>query len=219
MLPCDRSTAARVAVTALTLLLAAAGPLSAQGDPTFERGIRTAIGYAGVLPDAMLGAGALHRFEGTRWGGFADVKTTSGSVTSDRDYCPAGARPPVVEACTIAAVEARWNDIPLRDVDEYLLVNAGVLRVLTEELALLVGVGLARPRLIREYAENINRELGEEPRVSEFGVYFAPLEEDPAWTPQLAVGALFRAGPRFLIRIGYETAPGGMSIGAYFVVR
>lgn len=206
-------------LAAVAVLLAGAGSIAAQVAPTFERGIRTAIGYTGVLPDALLGAGALHRLEGTPWGGFAEVKTTSGSVTGDRDYCPAGARPPVVEACTIAAVEARWNDIPLRDVDEYLLVNAGVLRVLTEELALLVGGGLARPRRIREYAENINRELGEEPRVSEFGVYFAPEDENPGWTPQLVVGALFRAGPRFLLRVGYETAPGGMSLGAYLVVR
>lgn len=212
-----RTSVALVCVTALAI-----GPgLNAQQvqGPHLKDGIHTAVGYAGVLPDALLGVGVLHRLGGRSFGLFADFKETPSSVLSDRDYCPAGARPPVVSSCTIDAVQARWNDIPLRDIAEYRIFNVGVFHAVSPELALMVGGGFVRPWLIREFSENIDRTTGEEPRVSEFGAYFVPLDEDPAWTTQVVLGALFRAGPRLLLRIGYETAPGGMSVGGYFVLR
>lgn len=184
-----------------------------------QDGIHTAVGYAGVLPDALRGGSILHRFSGRPFGLFADFKETSSSLLSDEDYCPAGARPPVVSACTIDAVQAVWNDIPIRDVPEYRIFNVGALYAVSPELALMVGGGLVRSHLIREFSENIDRESGEDPRVSEYGRYYVPLEEDPTWTTQVVVGGLFRAGPRLLLRVGYETAPGGISVGGYLVVR
>jgi hypothetical protein len=204
--------------------LATAVPVSAQA-PTgpdvrdFRSGMSTAIGYTGVLADALLGAGAWHLFSGTPYGIFVDWKMTDSSVRDDDNYCPAGALPPVVPACTMAAVESRWNDFPLRDVEEFLIFNVGGIYALTPELALMAGAGVVRPRLTREYSELIDREAGEEPRVSDFGIYFAPENEEDEWTSQLVVGALLRAGPRLVFRVGYETAPGGFSVGGYLVVR
>jgi len=205
-------------------LLLAAAPASAQSGPApldrdFRSGMSTAVGYTGVLADALLGAGAWHILSGTPYGVFADWKMTDSSVRDDDNYCPAGARPPAVPACTIAAVESRWNDFPLRDVREFLIFNVGGIYVLTPELALMAGAGAVRPRITREYSELIDREAGEEPRVSDFGIYFAPESEEDEWTSQLVLGALLRAGPRLVFRVGYETAPGGFSIGGYLVVR
>ncbi len=212
------STSARVACLVVAGLLWTL-PAQAQQQMDFLDGISTAIGYTAVLPDVLVGAGVVHLLNGRRFGVFGEAKYTHDSVTDRSNYCPAGARPPVVPECSIGAVQARWNDIPLRDLDEHVLVNAGAVLVLTPELALMLGAGMARSRRIREFSENINRLEGEEPRVSELGVYFVPEEESPGWSPQLVAGALFRAGPRLLFRVGYETAPGGMAIGGYLVVR
>jgi hypothetical protein len=208
-------------VLSLGFMMAGPADVAAQAvqGAHLQNGIHTAVGYAGVLPDVLLGGGILHRFNGRSYGIFADFKQSSSSLLSDRDYCPAGARPPVVSACTIDAVQAVWNDIPIRDVPEYRIVNAGALVAISPELALMVGGGLVRSQLIREFSENIDRESGEDPRVSEFGRYYVPVAEDPTWTTQLVVGGLFRAGPRLLLRVGYETAPGGISVGGYLVVR
>jgi len=206
------------------VLLATAAPVSGQSlraplDRDFRSGMSTAVGYTGVLADALLGAGAWHILSGTPYGVFVDWKMTGGSVRDDENYCPAGARPPVVPTCTIAAVESRWNDFPIRDVQEFLIFNLGGIYVLTPELALLAGAGAVRPRITREYSELIDREAGEEPRVSDLGIYFAPENEGDEWTSQLVLGALLRAGPRLVFRVGYETAPGGFSVGGYLVVR
>lgn len=212
-----RRTAAQLASCILVGMLWASPAQAQQAD--FVDGISTAVGYTGVFPDVRIGAGFVHLFGGSRFGVFGEGKYTNDSVTDRSDYCPAGARPPVVSECSISAVQARWNDIPLRDLQEHVLINGGAVVVLTPELALMMGVGMARSREIREFAENIDRTEGEEPRVSEFGVYFVPEEESPGWEPQLVAGALFRAGPRLLFRVGYESAPGGMSLGGYLVVR
>jgi hypothetical protein len=217
-------TLASCALSALLLAMGLSGPVAVEAQMTtpgahLQDGIHTAVGYAGVLPDVLLGGGLLHRLGNRPFGFFADYKQSSTNLAAERDYCPAGARPPVVSACTIDAVQARWNDIPLRDVNEYKIVNVGAFYAVSPELALMVGGGLVRPTIIREFSENIDREADEEPRVSEFGRYYVPFEEDPAWTTQVVVGALFRAGPRLVFRIGYESAPGGMSVGGYLVVR
>jgi hypothetical protein len=204
-------------------LFATAAPASGQTpmalDRDFHDGMSTAIGYTGVLADALLGAGMWQMIPGTPYGLFVDWKQTDSSVRDEDNYCPAGALPPVVPACTMAAVESRWNDFPLRDVREFLIFNVGGIYALTPELALMVGAGAVRPRITREYSELVDWESGDEPRVSEYGVYFAPENEEDEWTSQFVIGGLLRAGPRLVFRVGYETAPGGFSIGGYLVVR
>jgi len=104
--------------------------------------------------------------------------------------------------------------VELRDIDEYAILNVGIVYALNRELAFLVGGGRAQHRVIREFVEAL--EPGEAFRVSQGGAYFVPLDEDAPWTTQLVVGMLFRANSSFSLRAGYETAARGMSVGAYW---
>lgn len=211
-----------IALALCTLAAMSAAHAGAQQELTgrhFGEGFRTGIGYAGVLPDAAIGGSAWQLLT-DRVGMFVDAKFTPSSLTGDADYCPpAATAPAAVTSCAVEPVHAHWRDFAVRDESEYLIFNAGAMYILTDEFALLLGAGMARHRRIREYFENIDWEQGEEPRISRFGRYYVPHEESPGFSPQLVVGGLFRIGSRVALRFGYETAPGGISIGGYLIAR
>jgi hypothetical protein len=176
---------------------------------TFQDGMRVGIGYSALLPDVALGGGGWVLLPGRAFGFFAEGKRTATRLGSHEDYCP-----PTISPCTVAEARRRWNDVELRDIDEYAILNVGIVYALNRELAFLVGGGRAQHRVIREFVEAL--EPGEAFRVSQGGAYFVPLDEDVPWTTQLVVGMLFRANSSFSLRAGYETAARGMSVGAYW---
>jgi len=175
----------------------------------FRSGIRTGIGVTPVIPDVMAGAGAWHLFGSGRFGAFADAKMSFPDLKNDVDYCP-----DVVVPCTVPDVEAQRFDIKLRDVDQYLVFNAGGVVTAGPEVAFLLGVGAARHARFGEYSDGTN---DPELRITDDGSYWAPHVPASEWRAQAVLGVLMRLGSRIVVRFGYETAPGGISAGGYWV--
>lgn len=203
---------AGLAATAACLLTV---PLHAQTQPgqrDFRSGIRTGVGYSGVMPDAMLGLGAFHFLADLPVGIFADFKTTSFSGTASNDgYCPAG-----IDVCTNSWVLAERNDQHIEQTSEWLIVDAGIVYSLTPEFALLLGGGLARETRFQEYFDD--NEDGAQ-RVTDSGAYFVDDDVGPSWKAQGVGGFLLRAGRTLAFRLSYETAIGGLGLGAYYRLR
>lgn len=195
---------------ATLLLLAHAGGVGAQeaARRTFPEGIRTGIGYAAVVPEVMAGASAWHLLGSGRFGVFADVKASVPDLARDGDFCPEA-----VGTCTIRDVDERHVDVKLRDVSQYRMLNAGVMITAGPEIAFLLGGGVARRSRYREYAEVVDDiELVS----TDDGTYWVPFDPASEWGAQAVVGVLMRLSGRVVVRFGYETAPGGMSVGGYW---
>jgi hypothetical protein len=194
------------------LLLAGGGELKGQAPPvgrTFDSGMRTGIGYTPVIPDVMGGVGFWRTVGSRGFGVFSDFKLTVPSIEGDREYCPAE-----LQDCRVSWVEANRNDQTMRDIDEYLLFNVGAMKVLTPEFAVMVGGGMVRHSRYREYFHNEEDQVA---RITDSGAYYVPQDELAAWGPQLVVGLLVRLGQNLVFRFGYESEPGGMSAGGYWV--
>lgn len=201
-----------------TLLIAAllpvlfVGTVQAQAAPparNFYTTMRTGIGYSAVLPDAVVGAGFFHLF--SRFGVFAEGKLTLPSITGDEEYCPSA-----LGSCDVEWVLANRNDQEADAFDEYLIFNAGIVYAVTPEFALMFGGGAAREDHYKEYLD----ENFEDPdlRITETGRFFVDDLAPSGWKANAVASALLRAGKNFVFRFGYESAPGSMSVGAYFVL-
>jgi hypothetical protein len=196
-------------VGSVMVLTTLASSVAAQTRPArnFRTTMTTGVGYAGAVPDALAGVGAFRFLGGSGLGVFGDVKLTLPSLTRDGDYCP-----PALDDCSTAWVTSERNDQDLGITNEWIVANAGVLYALTPELAVMAGAGIARQKRYREFFHD---ESDPTARLTPTGGYY--VDEDAGWTPQAVGGLLFRAGMRLAFRFGYETAPGGMSFGVYFV--
>lgn len=197
-------------LSCIGFFLAPGGALRGQSSSRrdFDLGIRSGVGYVGAIPEAAAGVGAWHLFDGGQYGVFVDAKMTLPSVSSDGDYCPAGINP-----CAVPDIEVDRFDHVLRDLDEFLLFNAGGMMTLSPEVAVLLGAGLARHSRYREYFDgSVDTDL----LVTGDGSYFAPYDPESEWTAQWVVGMLFRLSNRIVLRFGYERAPGGISFGGYW---
>jgi hypothetical protein len=192
---------------ALVLVAASAPAVEGQLRRDFHSGMRTAIGYSGVLPDAVAGVGVWNMVAGP-FGVFADAKMTPTSRRDHAMHCP-----PVLETCTVEYVESQYIHNIIRDDDEYMIFNVGGMYAITPEFMFMLGGGAARTRTVREYFDE-----AEEP-ITETGQYFVDHQAEPETELQLVAGMMIRAGDRIAFRFGYETAPGGMSLGGYFIVR
>jgi hypothetical protein len=197
------------AVGMAVVLTMAASDAMAQTRPArnFRTGMATGVGYTSAVPEALAGAGAFHFFGGRGIGVFGDVKLTVPSLTRESTYCPTA-----LGDCSTAWVTSERNDQDLGVTDEWIVVNAGVMYAITPELAVMAGAGIARQESYREFFHD---ESDPTVRITPTGGYY--VDENAGWTPQAVGGLLFRAGMRLAFRFGYETAPGGMSFGVYFV--
>lgn len=194
-------------VLMVVMLASSAAGADAQVSRDFHTGMRTGIGYAAVFPDVLAGASVWHLFAGRTFGIFADAKLTLSDLRDDPRHCPS-----VITPCTVEAAEATRNDVFIRDDDEYRILNVGGIYAITGEFMLLLGAGAVQSRTVREYFDD-----SEEP-ITETGTYFVDHEPDPELSMQIVAGMIMRAGNRLAFRFGYETAPGGMSFGAYFIL-
>lgn len=194
------------ALVGALLLAVSAGSLAGQGRD-FRSGMRTGIGYTAAFPDVQAGVGVWHLVGGSPFGVFADAKMTIGSLRDEPTHCPAA-----LTECTVTYVESQRNDLFIREQDEFLIANAGAMYAITPQFVLMLGAGAARKRTVTEYFDE------EEEPITETGQFFVDNEPDPATELQLVAGMLIRAGTHLVFRFGYETAPGGMSLGAYFAL-
>ena len=196
------------ALTALLVLVTA--PLDAQSsDASFTTDRVTGFGYTGAVPKAEIGVGVFHFLGRKGLGVFADAKMTLGSIQDKEDYCP-----PAVATCDVSWAESNRNDLFVRDIDEFLIVNAGVIQAVTRELALMAGAGAARRTRFREYYDDVS--IGD-PITPNRG-YFVDDPRFDGWIANFAVGAMFRVHRHAALRLGYETAPGGLSLGGYLLM-
>jgi hypothetical protein len=203
------------ALLALILLPPSASAVAAQTAPTqrdFVSGMRTGIGYTGVMPNAILGIGAYHFVAERPFGVFVDVKTTALSgIANNETYCPAG-----IDVCTNSWVLAERNDQHIEQASEWLAFDAGIVYALTPQFAILAGGGLVRETRFQEYFDD--NEDGAQ-RVTNSGSYFVADDAEPVWSAQGVAGVLLRAGRRIAFRVGYETAISGLGFGAYLRLR
>jgi hypothetical protein len=194
-------------VLMVVMLVSSSGSADAQVSRDFHTGMRTGIGYSAVFPDVVAGVGAWHILAGRSFGIFADAKMTVSDLRNDPLHCPS-----VITPCTVEAVESVRNDIFIRDDDEYRIFNIGGIYAITGEFMLLLGAGAVQSRTVREYFDD-----SEDP-ITETGTYFVDHETDPDLSMQIVGSMIMRAGNRLAFRFGYETAPGGMSLGAYLIL-
>lgn len=180
----------------LLLLLLGAGTGEAQAPrPSYALGSGTilAVGYTPVIPEALLGAGAF-RLMGD-WGAFADWKMTPGSLRNVDNF-----------RGDLSAVGP--NDGRVKTLDEWLVFNAGILRVVTGDMALLLGWGWADRQRFYEMVDLVAE-----------GSYYVedPGESGPRGNP--VVGLLFRGGQSVAFRFGVEGGPRRLSLGGYVMFR
>lgn len=199
-----------VAASTPLLVALSAADADAQALPRrdFHGGMYTGLGYNGSLPEAIAGAGIWHFFGSTRLGVFADGKITVSSLTGDDNYCPSQ-----LDDCSVSFVEQERTDVVVRDEEEWLLLNVGGMYALAPEFALMFGAGLARKTRIRQYLTQDETEW-----ITDTGTYFVRFDPKPTWEPQVVVGGLLRAGGNLAFSFGYETAPTGLTVGAYLVL-
>jgi hypothetical protein len=192
-------------------LLLPAGKAAGQVTADFLSGPRLGIGYAGVMPDVLAGARVWYLTGPRRIGVFADGKVTVPNPEAHANYCP----PRLGGPCTIEWVEANHNHWFLRDREHWLTLNGGAVYALSGEFALLVGGGMARFQRFREYVDDTE---DADVRITWEGNYLVPHSAQDQWRAQAVIHGMFRVGNRVAFSFGYETAPGGMAIGAYIMV-
>lgn len=204
-------------VVAACLLLLWCSPADAQPVPerNFRAGMLNGIGYTAVPPDVVAGGVGGWRFFGERGiGVFLDGKMTTSRLSRRSEYCPEA-----LGECTLEWVEFnRPADSPLRNEREWVILNGGGMYALTPEFAVMLGAGAARLHRIWEFVDDAA--FPDDPRdpITERGNYFVDHAAGPEWKLQGVIGLLLRAGPRLAFRFGYESGPGGLSVGAYLVL-
>ena len=104
-------------------------------------------------------------------------------------------------------VETRRNDIVMRDIDEYLVVNVGGMKVITPEFAGLLGGGVLRRSMHRDCFHDEEDQIL---RTTDSGGYYVPFDDLSSWGGQVVVGLLLPLGQNLVARFGYEAGPGSM---------
>jgi hypothetical protein len=96
------------------------------------------------------------------------------------------------------------------------LFNAGLAYALTPEFAVLFRGGMARETRFQEFFD----ETGDGAlRLTDSGSYYVENDVAPTWQPQAVIAILMRGGRNLAFRLGYETALGGLALGAYLRLR
>jgi len=151
----------------------------------------TGLGYTGVLPEALIGAGVIHFFEGRGLGFFADWKMSHQSLRDSPAFLPD------LDINTV-------TDPVVRTENEWLVFNGGILVQVSPDFALMGGLGLADRRRIYEFID----------LAGEFS-YLVQDPETSGWKRNVVFGLLFRGGSDVSFRFGLESGPRRMSVGAY----
>ena len=207
-----RSTGSILLSMLTALLLLAPDVLQAQvtADRDLHLGMRTGVGYAGSMPDILLGASVFHLFSDGGFGAVVDFKMGHETLKGDPSYMD--------EWTTEWVLENRPNDVPLRSGaerstrhDEWMVVNLGVMRPLTGDFAVILGAGAANRSAIDEFDTT---EVG----VTPTQWYYVSNEGASGWELNLHGSAVIRAGRNVLLRFGYDRGPRMISFGGYWAL-
>lgn len=185
-------------------------PAAAQvtgGQPLFTQ-MSTGVGWTGVVPDALLGAGVFQMLGGSGWGLYADGKMTHDRPSSRNGF---------LEGETVATITAQYPDhIRGPERAEWLFLNLGIIRELTPQFALFGAGGVARHSVTREYFDP--NAPGE--RITPSGIYY--VENDRAslgWGATGMGGFLLRIGEPIVISAGFESNSQSITLGGFWVIR
>jgi hypothetical protein len=192
--------AATVAVTA-GLALAAAAPGHAQVVPRedFTNARYYTLGYVVNAPRVLIGGGAT-LLNPTGIGFFANVKLSSDSPGGRSNFMP---------DVTVDQAFNEFGDFQFRDESSWLVFSGGVTRVLSPELAVYAGAGLARREYYREFEDPSGGR-------GEFGYYWVEDTEFSGDFVNVLGGLFFRAGRNLIMQFGAESQPRGMTIGVHY---
>jgi hypothetical protein len=184
-------------LSAMMLLGWSAGSGEAQEGVGLQEGPQWLVGFTAKPPQQLLGGGiAAILSPSGRWGFLADGRVSTDGPQSrflrpgvEAGTWPSGAR------------KETWAN-----------VNTALLRTMTPELALYLGGGLSWR--IASFAQY---ERWEENQPVD--MYWVETEGTGELQGNLVVGGLFRMASRIVLQFGWQTAPGGFTVGGYFRVR
>lgn len=196
-----RCLATSVLVLAFFLALSSSAEAQegSRGSSSFVGAPITGVGYTPVLPEAFLGAGFLRFFSAGTWGVFGDWKMVPTSLRDHEDFY----KPPP---------EVTTLDPVIQTTDEWLAFNVGVMRALSEDMAIMLGLGMAERVRIHEHLIMSNSAETEE------GIYYTKNHKYSGWMVNPMVGLLFRGGRSVAFRFGVERGPRWLSGGVYFLL-
>lgn len=183
-------------LTVALFLVSKVQPTEAQESMGLTDGPQWLIGYTAKPTEQLLGAGVAAVLSSSgRWGFLAD-----GRVSTDKPE--SRFIRPGVEAGTWPSGSRKetWTN-----------VNAAVLRAMTPDLGLYLGGGLSwRTGTYAQYERWIDNQLVD--------MYWVETGGSGELQGNLVVGGLFRMISRIVLQFGWQTAPGGFTVGGYFRV-
>ncbi len=192
-------------LTAALLPLPAGAQLRASED--LEFGIRGGIGWAGSLPESLLGASAFFMFPGGRWGLYLDAKIPHDSLKRGSEY---------EDDLSVEQVEAEFppeRRIALLSLKEWRIFNVAFVRPFTRSSALVIGGGLAQLSSIQGYGDE-----GEDP-INPTGYFYVQDDRESGWEPTGIAAAMFEVNDSFALLAGFDLAPRTFTFAAYYLFR
>lgn len=189
-----------VAVFGVVLGLAATNSAGAQTAPAASQLFETAptilsVGYVTNTPNMFFGVGGslLHG----DWGIYVDYKWSHDDPRSDQQF---------IENWTPAQVTSEFPDDQLvRTFDRWRSFNVALVRRLGA-YAVYVGAGQANGDQFVEYrSEELDRGYG--------GYYWLEDGEADTTEANILFGGMFQIMPSLIVQLGYETQPGGVTVG------
>src|SRR5262245_24360006 len=184
----------------LSALLTAVDP--AAGQATFRSRNYPGLGFTANAPTQLLGFSGMTFGPALRgWGAYIDAKFT---LESPRD------KDGFVTDITVAQAEAT-DDVHMNSKSEWTSVNAAMVRVVSDALALYAGAGYSKEQSFRRYyAATETRGF--------FGNYWIEDPDASGNRINVLAGAIFRTTRSFLIQFGFEAQPSGFTVGATYVL-
>jgi len=205
----ERRPGPRIRIPPLRLALALALGLClapAPGDAQIRT--RSAFGWVGAVPEALLGVGGFHYFGDSPWGLYGDVKLAHDSRSRDPDF-----------DSRLTAAELERDELMHRihPFEDLFMANLGVIRDISPDFAIVVAGGTARRRTIVEYAEFTYIEEDPDPHIAR--ILFVEDTDETGWEPNFAVNGMMRVGEQVVMSAGFEFAPRALSLGLFVVFR
>ena len=200
------SCARHLAVAAAALLLTALPAAAQIGVPasrarTFQP--RVGIGYMANIPHQFAGVSAhvlLDYFGGV--GLYVDAKFDPDGPEDEEGF---------IDSLTAAEVDQNFNDQFFSEEGVWTSFNVGVMKSLGPQFVVYAGAGWADAKQYVEYLDS-DRDLGEA------GFYWVRDPDNSGGELNVMGGAMFQLTSNIAFQVGAESAPGGFTVGASYLI-
>jgi hypothetical protein len=193
-----RLSAALAVAAAACVVSGSAAQAQVAGRADFSNARYYTLGYVVNAPQVLIGGGAT-LLNPTGIGFFANVRVSNDSPGGRSNFMP---------GVTVDQALNEFGDFFYKDESRWLVLSGGLTRVISPELAVYAGAGLARREYYREF-EDPARERGE------LGYYWIEDTEISGDYLNLLGGLFFRAGRNLVMQFGVDSEPRGMTIGVH----